>query len=1107
MGRLSYCPFVRGEMCFHHSSPTKGLCVVIKSGLRWRHRTSVALLAAVLGSTGFGFAATPALAQPAPSAQADKQLDKQDRALIAEAEQQGKADVTLLVAAEDGKIEAATNDLKALGAVVETTDQKVDYLKVTLPRGNAEKAAKLASVNAVDVDGLVKMDDPKIEGVATPLPQKAPGAKTPKDNPYMPIADTGAASFAQSHPKWDGRNTTIAILDSGVDLDHPALATTTTGERKIVDWYNANAPTENDGTWVTMSKERYTGAFVVGGVTYKAPATGGPYAVGFLKETAKDLGDPTSETGGDLNRDGDRVDSFPVLQDVLTKEVRVDLDGDGDFTDQTAMIDYKVKKDVGFFGTDNPATPIAERMAFVVQTNKSVYDNGGTAFVNIGIAGAEHGTHVAGITAANNMFGGKMTGAAPGAKLMAVKVCLTSSSCTSSGLLEGVLYAARNGADVVNISIGGLPALNDGNNARAELYNRTIAEYNVQLFISAGNSGAGANTVGDPSVATDAVSVGSYISKETWLADYGSVTKQGDNLHPFSSRGPREDGGFKPDIIAPGAAISTIPRWEAPGPVAGTYELPPGYAMLQGTSMASPQATGAAALLISAYKATHNGERPNAAKLRNAIKSGADFQSEFGAYEQGAGLFDVKAAYNILSRSGATDTVTTSVEVHTVLSGQLKPTANTGVGIHDREGVTIGKDYTRTYTLTRTTGSTKPVKYQVDWDGDKSAFDSAGSVTLPLNTPVKFDVKVKPKKAGALSAVLSLDNPSTPGVDLQTLNTVFAASDFNAGNKYAVSQSGDISRNQFTSLFVRVPQGASALKIDLAAGGDAGKGQVRFLRFDPTGVPIDPTATTSCYNPDAGAGCTTGSPTSRTVNNPLPGVWEIVVEARRTSDVDRAPYKVTASVLGTAVSPNPDVIASATLGTPVARTYQVTNSLGALNGHLVGGPLASAKIARPSIANETSQTYDLTVPAGATAVSATIGKTSDATADLDLVLYNCTTGTCVVAGSSADGDSEESVTLANPAAGLWRVLVDGYSVPAGTTEYDYIDYYAAPSLGSVDVSDPLADHAAGTTWTVNGTVTATGQPGAGRVLRGELLVQTSEGSTVGRGTVIVQSVV
>ncbi len=1060
----------------------------------------------MLGSTGFGFAAAPALAQPLPPTQNDKQLDKQDRAFLVEAEQAGKADVTLLVAAEAGKVDAATAELKSLGAVVETTDREVDYIKVTLPRGQAEKAAKLKSVNAVDVDGLIAVDDPKPQGASNPLPQKAPDAKTPKNNPYMPIGDTGAAQFTQSHSKWDGRGTTIAILDSGVDLDHPALATTTTGERKIVDWYNANAPAENDGTWVTMGKERYTGAFTSGGVNYTAPATGGPYSLGLFRETAKDLGAATSEVGGDINRDGDKLDAFAVLQDIATKEVRVDLDQDGDFTDQTAMIDYKYKKDVGFFGTDNAATPLAERIAFVVQTDRSVYDNGGTAFVNLGISAA-HGTHVAGITSANGMFGGKMTGAAPGAKLMAVKVCLTSTACTASGLLDGVLYAARNGADVVNISIGGLPALNDGNNARAELYNRTISEYNMQIFISAGNSGAGANTVGDPSVATDALSVGSSITKQTWLSNYGSVTKQSDGLHGFSSRGPREDGGFKPDITAPGSAISTVPRWQVPGPVAGTYELPTGYAMFNGTSMASPQATGAAALLVSAYKATHGGERPNVAKLRNAIKSGADFNDDLGAYEQGAGQFDVKAAYNVLTRNGSQDVVTSSVEVHTALSAQLKPVADRGVGIHDREGVTIGKDYTRTYTFTRTTGSAKPVKYKVDWDGDTRSFDSANSVTLPLNTPVSFTVKVKPKAAGVHSAVLSLDNPSTPGIDLKTLNTVFAANDFSAANKYAVTKSGEIARNQVTSLLVRVPKGASALKVDMVAGGDPGKGQVRFLRVDPTGIPLDATSSTSCYNPDAGAGCTPGTPLSRTVSNPLPGVWEIVVEARRTSDVDKAPYKVTASVLGTTVSPNPDTIASAPLGQPVARTYQVTNSLSAFKGGLVGGQLTSAKIARPSIANLATQSYDITVPAGASAVSATIGRTSDISADLDLLLYNCTTGTCVLSKQSADGDSEESVITAAPAAGLWRVVVDGYAVPAGTTEYDYIDFFASSALGNVTVSDPHADRAAGTTWTVNGTVTASAQPGEGRILRGELLVVTAEGATVGRGTVLVQSVV
>ncbi|MBP2338944.1 subtilisin family serine protease [Saccharothrix coeruleofusca] len=1079
---------------------------MINSGNRWRHRTSAAVLAAVLGTSGFGFAAAPAAAQEVPQgspAPADKQLDKQDLARLAEAEQAGRPNVTLLVAAEEGRLDAAADDLKALGGVVESTERDVEYLKVSVPRDKAEKAAKLASVNAVDVDGLVALDDPRPDGAVTPLPQKAPDARTPKKNPYMPTQDTNAAQFTDEHAKWDGRGTTIAILDSGVDLDHPALATTTTGERKVVDWYNANATNSGDGTWVAMSG-RHTGSFTVGGVTYKAPATGGPYSFGTFRESGGDLGLANSETGGDINRDGDRADTFGVLQDISTKQVRVDADLDGDFTDQAAMLDYKYKKDVGHFGADNPATPVLDTVAFVVQTDKSVYDNGGTPYVNIGIAGSAHGTHVAGITAAHKLFGGKMAGAAPGAKLMAVKVCLSTPSCTSSGLIDGVLYAARNGADVVNISIGGLPALNDGNNARAELYNRTIAEYNVQLFISAGNSGAGANTVGDPSVATDAVSVGSYITKETWLANYGSVTKQAESLHGFSSRGPREDGGFKPNIVAPGSAISTVPQWQTPGPVPGTYELPAGYAMLNGTSMAAPQATGAAALLVSAYKAKHGGERPNAAALRNAIQSGADWVSTLGAYEQGAGLFDVKRAWSLLDRGPQPQSVTASVPVRTALSNLLA-TPDTGVGIHDREGVTVGREYTRTYTLTRTTGPNRNQQFLVDWDGNDGTFSAKSLVSLPLNTPVKFDVKVRPKTAGAHSAVLKLDNPATPGVDLFTLNTVFAGAEFTAAGKFTATKTGSIARNQTQSFFVNVPAGTSALKVDMVAGGaEKGKGQVRFLRFDPYGTPFDTTGSASCYNPEASAGCT---PTSRTVTNPLPGLWEIVVEARRTSDADSAPYSVTAAVLGTAISPNPDVIASATAGTPVERGYTVSNALASFNGRLVGGPLGSARTARPSVADGASQTFDVVVPAGATSLSATIGKPADVGADLDLALFNCTTGTCVLAAQQADGDSEESTSVANPAPGAWRVQVEGFEVPAGTTEYDYVDVYVAPSLGAVSVTDTNAERTPGASWTVPGTVTANGQAGAGRVLRGELTVQTAENVVVGRGVVIVENVV
>jgi subtilisin family serine protease len=1065
--------------------------------------TAAALPPAVGQPSGTDAATAAAQANP----KSDKDLGDADRARLAEAQAAGKPTVTLLVAAERDRLSAAADDLRALGGVVLKTDAAVDYLKVEIPTANAEKAATLDSVKAVDVDGLIPIDDPQPDGAEQPIPQTPPGASTPRINPYLPTGDTQAAQFALANPQWDGRGTTIAVLDSGVDLDTPALQTTTTNEHKIVDWYNANSPTSGDATWISTSG-RFTGSFTASGRTWTAPATGGPYAFGLLREAAGELAQ--GELGGDVDRDGVTGESIGVLQDRTTKRVYVDLDQDADFTDETSMIDFKVARDVGHFGTDNPATAVIERVPFVVVTDRSVYDPNSEAgsVVNLGIAGAQHGTHVSGITTGNGLFGGAMSGAAPGAQLMAVKVCLTTTSCTSSGLIDGVLYAAHNGADVVNISIGGLPALNDGNNARAELYNRTIDEFNMQIFISAGNSGAGANTVGDPSVATNSISAGAFITRATWLSNYGSDSANNNWLHPFSSRGPREDGGFKPDIVAPGAAISTTPLWQPGGPVAGTYALPPGYSMLNGTSMAAPQATGAGALLVSAYKATHGGQRPTAAALRSAIRSGASFLSQLGAYEQGAGLLSVTAAWNLLNAGPQANAITATVPVSTVLSGQLA-TPNVGVGIHDREGVTLGVKYNRTYTLTRTSGPAMPLAYQVRWIGNDGAFNSRTKVTLPLNEPVDFAVQVNPFSAGAHSAVLQFDDAATAGVDLMTMNSVFVPQDFTAANAYTFQTSGTVGRDATRSYFVRVPVGASALKVDMTGGGATpGAGQIRFLRFTPQGLPLDSNSSLSCYDPDAGAGCAGGTPHSRTVVNPQPGVWELVVEARRTSDTLQAPFGLTATVLGTAISPNPDVVPSATIGTPQTRSYTVANQLAGFAGRLVGGgALGSTQTQRPTIAHLATQDFDVTLPSGVTSYTVRTGNSSDLRADIDLVVLRCSTPTsCVQVGSSGGATAVEQVTLANPVASLYRIRIIGFSVPAGSTEYDLVDTYISAALGSLTSADANANHPSGSSWAPTATLTVNGLPGAGRKITGTLSVQTDAGVTVGSGSLVVESV-
>lgn len=1048
--------------------------------------------AGALVATALSITSAPSVAAPNG---AGAGLDKHDRALLAEAVADGDRTVTLLIASRRGANRTVLDGLAALGGVaVGKRDDDISYLRVTVPVGKADQAARVAGVQAVDVDEVIPIDDPVPDRAVDPSPQTPPSATTPRDNPYMPIGETGAAAFLDANPTFDGRGTTIGIVDSGVDLDHPALRTTTTGGRKITDWVTYTDPlTDPDPTWVAMADQVSGATFAYEGASYTAPSTGS-FRIGLFDERDPRLG---GEVGNDVNRDGNPQGSsgiFAVLWDTDRNDVYVDTDQDRSFADEQAMTDYAQRYDVGTFGTDDPGTGVREAMPFVVQTD------GKNKFVNIGIVSGAHGSHVAGITAANGMFGGQMSGAAPGAEIKSVRVCLFVAGCTAHALIEGMTFIAKQGnVDVINMSIGGLPSLNDGNNTRAVLYDRLVEQYNVQMFISAGNSGSGLNTIGDPSVASKVMSVGSYISKDTWQKNYGSDSTEADNLHGFSSRGPREDGGFKPQVVAPGSAISTVPTWQPGGPVAGTYQLPAGYAMFNGTSMASPQAAGAAALLVSA--AQQSGVQAQPAQLRQAINSSARFIGRYGAYEQGNGLMDVGAAWDVLQQTVKPVTITSSVEVNTVLSGFLaKP--GVGVGIYDREGVSAGDSYTREYTFTRTSGGSKAISYDLSWVGTDGTFSSASSVSLPLNKAVSVPVAVTAATSGIHSAILNLDDPATPGVDHQTLNTVVAAEQFTAVNNYAVTRTGEIGRNQTRSYFFEVPAGTPAFKVDFSGpDGTAGTGQARFLRFHPYGVGIDANASTSCYSPSAG-GCTTGSPLSRTTSNPQAGVWEVTVEGRRTSDVENAPYTLTASILGASVTPNPDTIASATVGQPVNRSYEVTNLFGAFTGRAVGTSLGSARIDTPTIENLGQQTYVVQVPAGSTSLRATIGGTSDPAADLDLFVLR----DGVVVGQSADGDSEESVTLANPAAGTYTVLVDGYAVPAGTTTYEYVDVFANPAFGSVSLTDANAVRPAGSSWTVPGTVRADQSPAAGRVLLGHVQVRTDANVLVGSGDVVVQAV-
>jgi len=1041
-------------------------------------------------------------AATAPAGTPGGRLSKEERAAVAKARAEGKDTVILLFATQPGQAKTVVDGLEALGAKVGYRDDQLGYVRATVPVDNADKAAALSGVAAADVDTTVPLPDPRPEGASPVEPQPAPGAATPRVNPYMPTQDTKAAQFVNAHPTWDGRGVTIGIVDTGISLDHPSLTTTSTGERKIVDWVTGTDPIgDNDPTWINMQEQVSGASFTWNGNAYTAPAAGS-YRIGSINERDTRLG---GELGNDLNRDGNPAGSsgvFAILWNTNSNQVWVDTNQNRSFADQSAMTDYAKSFDVGFFGTDNPATAVAERLPFVVQTD------GKNKYVNIGIVAGAHGSHVAGIAAGNKLFGGQMSGAAPGAKIVSSRACLFVAGCTAHALFEGMIFVAKQkNVDVINMSIGGLPALNAGQNARCALYDRLIEQSNVQMFISMGNDGPGVNTAGDPGLCGKVLGLGAYITSDTYQRDYGAPQPFTDNLHYFSSRGPREDGGFSPELVAPGAAISSTPMWQPGGPLAGTYALPPGYSLFNGTSMAAPQATGVGALLVSAAKQAGAQHQP--AQIRQALISSARYLTEgnrFKAYDQGMGLIDVEAAWDLLKTNIKTVDITGTVPTNTILSGFLSP-PGVGTGIYDREGVNAGESYTRTYTFTRNDGPGGAVTYNVGWVGNDGTFSAPSSISLGKGSPATLVVTVNPA-AGDHSAILTLDDPSTTGIDYATMNTVIAPMTFSAANNYSQSVTSTIARGQTKHYFFRVPAGAPAFKVDLAGGGDAaGAGAIRFLRWHPFGQGIDSNAVSNCYN-GAPGGCTTGSPTSRSVTNPQAGVWEVSVDARRNSDnMTGANFTLTASILGASVSPNPDVIASATVGVPVARSYTLTNLFGAFTGRAVGTALGSARIATPTIAHLAQQQFTTTIPAGATSFRATIGSPSDPAADLDLFVFNCTSGTCVLAGQSADGDSEESVTINNPAAGAWVVLVDGFNVPAGSTTYKYIDVFrTATAQGTIAVTDANALRAAGTSWTVPASVTANAVPASGRVLYGNVEVRTDQNVLVGSGDVIVQSV-
>lgn len=192
-----------------------------------------------------------------------------------------------------------------------------------------------------------------------------------------------------------------------------------------------------------------------------------------------------------------------------------------------------------------------------------------------------HGTHVAGIIGGTGAgSNGKYKGVAPDCALLAAKVLRGNGSGTTSDVMAGIEWAVQQGVHVINLSLGSDGACN-GTDALSVLCDAAVAR-GIVLCVAAGNAGPGASTVGSPGCAQTVITVG--------------ATTDTDQVAGFSSRGPTSDGRVKPDVCFPGAGIVAC---RATGTSMGS-PVNNLYTSASGTSMATPHAAGASALLLQA---------------------------------------------------------------------------------------------------------------------------------------------------------------------------------------------------------------------------------------------------------------------------------------------------------------------------------------------------------------------------------------------------------------------------------------------------------------------------------------------------------------------------
>ncbi|KAJ0397766.1 hypothetical protein ATCC90586_005154 [Pythium insidiosum] len=548
------------------------------------------------------------------------------------------------------------------------------------------------------------------------MPQAFPTAS------LLPKEETLADQFLARFPEYDGRQTVVAIFDTGVDPGAIGLQTTPDGRPKVIDIIDATGSGDVDTSLVLEATSEGTLALPDGrslklNPDWK-PSVDGKYHVGTLvafelfpralvdriKKERKEKFDakqraavnavqvelaewaqknsPTTSDAAALRAKKDLQARLAVLDDLQKSysdvgpvyDAVVFFDGEhwraaldtaesGDFTGVAALTDFKYERQYATFSVESQ---------FNYALN--IYDEGNTLSV-VCDAGA-HGTHVAGIVAAYHPDQPECNGVAPGAQIISVKIgdSRMGSMETTPAMSRAILAIIQAKCDVINMSYGEYAS--EHNTGRVvELLKELVDEHNITFVCSAGNNGPALGTVGAPGgTSSHLIGVGAYVSPQMMEGEY--ILRENDLqgiAYTWSSRGPTFDGDRGVDVCAPGAAITAVPNWTL-----NKKQL------MNGTSMSSPNCAGNIALLISGLKAQNISYTPYS--LRRALQHTARRLPNVEEFAQGSGLIQVLPAFEHLTRHANTFDGTRAFPLHYEISaacGNITNASARGVFLRD----------------------------------------------------------------------------------------------------------------------------------------------------------------------------------------------------------------------------------------------------------------------------------------------------------------------------------------------------------------------------------------------------------------------------------------